>query len=220
MINFIKGIMIGIAMAAPVGPLALLCIRRSLTKGFRAGAATSFGIALADGFYALVAALGLSALSTFVLARREYLFIAGGVTLIALGVKALRNPPVFNENAHKIEQYTGPGIIATILQTMLITLTNPMTIVSFLAAFSALGLEGYQETTQAIYIALGVSIGSLIWFMLLSATVAHYRTRVTPTIYRFIHMISGSLLIVYGVVFLLDAAGGVIFKTYLSSHFF
>lgn len=205
-------------MAAPVGPLALLCIRRSLTKGFRAGTATSLGIAIADGFYALVAALGLSALSSFVLARREYLFIAGGITLIALGVKALKNPPVFKENAIKINQYTGKGLITTLLQTMIITFTNPMTIVSFLAAFSAFGFEGHQETSQAIFIALGVCIGSLIWFMFLTSTVAYFRTRVTPTIYRFINMISGSLLIVYGVLFLLDAAGGFFLKTYLFSH--
>lgn len=220
MVNFFKGIMIGIAMAAPVGPLALLCIRRSLSRGLPAGAMTSLGIALADGFYALVAALGLSAFSTFVLAHREYLFIAGGIALIIIGIKGLKNPPVLQENPLHISQLKGRGLLTILLQTIVITLTNPMTIVSFLAAFSAFGFGGFQNTSDAIRIAVGVCLGSLIWFLLLSSTVAYFRTRVTPTIYKFINTISGTLLIVYGALFLLDAAWAFVFKMHLSSRLF
>jgi len=218
MINFVKGLMIGIAMAAPVGPLALLCIRRSLSRGYIAGATTAVGIALADGFYALVAALGVSAVSLFVLARREFLFIAGGIALIIIGVTGLDAPPLVHER--DLPQLKGNGPITTLLQTMLITLTNPMTIISFLAAFSAVGFEGFQETDAAIVIALGVCAGSLIWFLLLSTIVAYFRSRVTPTIYRFINRTSGSLLIIYGVLLLLDATYSILFKSYLSSRFF
>lgn len=215
MINFIKGIIIGFAMAAPVGPLALLCIRQSLTKGLKAGAITAYGIALGDGFYALIAALGLSAFSSFVLAHREYLFVAGGIILIVLGIKGLIAPLPPQEKT--IEIPIKARGLTILLQTMIITLTNPMTILSFVAAFSAFEFERFYDTNEAIYVALGITLGSFFWFLLISATFAYFRTKVTPAIYRIINLISGSLLIVYGTLFLLDAAWAVLFKTYLSS---
>lgn len=210
MITFFKGMIIGIAMAAPVGPLALLCIRRSLTKGYIEGLATALGVALADGFYALIAALGLTAVSSFVLEKKEYLFMGGGILLIMLGARALRNPPSFN-----LGPLQRKGFLATLLQTSIITLTNPMTIVTFIAAFAAVGFEGQEhDLAQAITICLGVFTGSMIWFMLLSFTAAYLRTRVTPYMLWLINAISGSLLIIFGLLFLLDAAWELLAKVY------
>lgn len=218
MINFLKAIFIGIAMAAPVGPLALLCIRQSLSKGFGAGVATALGIAIADGFYALIAALGISAFSSFVFSYREYFFITGGLALILFGIAGLNASSVQEKNM-QIPRLKGQRL-TIFLHTMLITFTNPMTIFAFVAAFSAFEFEGVEEKAQAIYIALGISLGSFIWFLLMSSIVAYFRTRVTPTIYAFINKISGSLLIVYGILFLLDAGWTLFFKRYLSSKLF
>ncbi len=214
MINFFKGMIIGIAMAAPVGPLALLCIRRSLSKGPLEGGATALGVALVDGFYALVAALGLSAVSTFVLSKKEYLFIGGGLILILLGARALMHPPVLEEDTKELDQFKKMGFIKTLAQTMVLTLTNPMTLVTFIAAFSAVGFEEHQGGMQAILIATGVFTGSFLWFLALTGTVAYFRDKVTPFIYRTINSVSGVLLIVYGIVFLVDAAGELLYKAY------
>jgi threonine/homoserine/homoserine lactone efflux protein len=220
MINFLKGTFIGIAMAAPVGPLALLCIRQSLSRGFIAGTATALGIALGDGFYALIAALGLSAFSSFVLGHRQYFFIAGGLALIIFGIASLFSPEPLHEKTLKLPRSKGHGFISLLLQTMLLTLTNPMTIVSFIAAFSAVEFKGFEQTTQAICIALGIAVGSFFWFFLMSTIVAYFRTRVTPPIAAFIQRISGSLLIVYGILFLLYATWAILFQSHLSSKFF
>ncbi len=216
MINFFKGILIGIAMAAPVGPLALLCIRRSLTKGHIEGVATGLGVALADGFYALVAALGLSAISLFILERKEYLFMGGGIMLVLLGVRALKNPPSLSEDDLELEKLNPKGFMTTLLQTSLITLTNPMTIVTFIAAFSAVGFQGQQTPWQATTIALGVFCGSLVWFMMLALIVGYFRKKVTPFVYRMINTVSGALLIAYGIIFLGNAARELLIKAFRS----
>ncbi len=216
MINFFKGMLIGIAMAAPVGPLALLCIRRTLTKGPLAGLATALGVALADGFYALVAALGLSVVSIFVLSQREYFFMGGGIILILLGARALLHPPILDEARNVLEQFKRAGFIKTLLQTIALTLTNPMTIVTFIAAFGAVGFESHQTVGQAIVISLGVFSGSLLWFMGLSTIVALLRKKVTPLVYRTINTISGALLVAYGIIFLVDAAAELLYKVYTS----
>ena len=209
MINFIKGFIIGIIMAAPLGPLAVLVIKRSLTKGYKEGLATALGISLADGFYALIAALGLSAVSTFVLTRKEYLFMGGGLLLILLGVRALKKPPVLDAELIKEK-----GFIPTLLQTMILTLTNPMTIVTFIAAFTAAGFEGQEQVMQAVLICLGVFLGSISWFMVISVISASLRKRVTPYLLNLINTISGSLLILFGVAFLVDAAWELLQKVY------
>src|SRR5262245_45368799 len=92
--TFIKGFLIGVSMAAPVGPISILTIRRSLTRGPHAGLATALGVALADGFYAMVAAFGLTALSTLLISARYYLYLIGGGLLIYLGARTYNTPPL------------------------------------------------------------------------------------------------------------------------------
>ena len=209
MIHFIKGFIIGIIMAAPVGPLAVLVIKRSLTKGYKEGLATSVGIALADGFYALIAALGLTAVSSFVLAKKEYLFMGGGILLILLGIRALKTAPTLDTEVIKEK-----GFFPTLLQTSMLTLTNPMTIVTFIAAFAAAGFEGQQTVATAVLICLGVFMGSISWFMVMSIGAASLRKRITPYLLNLINTISGSLLVIFGLIFLADAAWELLVKVY------
>jgi len=210
MINFLKGMFIGLAMAAPVGPLAILCIRRSLAKGYAEGLATASGVALVDGFYALVAALGLTAISSFVLERREYLFMGGGLMLMMLGIRALKNPPQLKNDVVKHR-----GFFTTLIQTMLITLTNPMTIITFIAAFTAVGFEDLQaDISQAIIIAFGVFLGSMSWFMFISFSAAYFRKHLTPYMLWLLNTLSGIILLGFGLLFLIDAAYELLVKVY------
>lgn len=210
MINFLKGFIIGIIMAIPAGPLAILVLKRSLTKGYKEGLATALGVAIADGFYSLVAALGLTAVSGFVLGKKEYFFMGGGLLLILLGIGTLKRPPVVTSEVPQERDF-----LATLLQTMIITLTNPMTILMFIAAFAAAGFEGHEESlTQAVLICLGVFLGSMTWFAVISIISASLRRRVTPYLLNLINTISGSLLILFGVGFLIDAAWELLVKVY------
>jgi threonine/homoserine/homoserine lactone efflux protein len=210
MINFLKGFIIGIIMAIPAGPLAILVVKRSLTKGHKEGLATALGVAIADGLYSLVAALGLTAVSVFVLGKKEYFFMGGGILLILIGIGSLIKPPLVTTEAPQERNF-----FATLLQTMVITLTNPMTILMFIAAFTAAGFEGHEESlTQSVLICLGVFLGSMTWFAIISITSASLRRKVTPYLLNLINTISGSLLIIFGIIFLLDAAWELLVKVY------
>jgi threonine/homoserine/homoserine lactone efflux protein len=198
MLLFIKGFIIGISMAAPVGPISILTIRRSLTRGHHAGLATALGVACADGFYAAIAAFGLTTFSGFLINQEIILYGIGGLLLIYLGLEAWKTKPMVIETPLKKEDF-----LTTLLQTMLVTLTNPMTILIFLAAFAAIGFEGTQHTaSDALLICLGVFSGSGLWFISLSSIIAHFRTRVTPFIFMLINKISGALLMGFGTILL------------------
>ena len=207
MTNLFKGIFIGVTMAMPVGPLAVLCIRRSL-HGYTEGLATALGVALADGFYALIVSLGVGAMGSFVLARKEFIYVGCGVFLLFLGIKALKNPPALD---HEKLQRSGFGKV--LIQTMLVTLTNAMTLVTFIAAFAAFGFEGKQPVSQAFLISLGVFLGSFLWFGLLSIAVSFLRRRVTPYLFKMLNIVAGSLFIGFGLLFIARGFNDLIVKS-------
>lgn len=187
-------------MAAPIGPIAILTIRRSLAEGHYAGIATALGVALADGFYAAVAAFGLSAISTFLITQQKMLYCLGGLMLIYLGISAFRTVPGSLEKPLK-----STGFLKTLLQTTALTLTNPMTILTFIAAFAAFGLVGHQDFYEATLLCFGVFCGSGFWFVSLSLLIAHFRHRVTPYMFMLVNKISGALLVLIGIFFIISA---------------
>jgi len=205
MSTLLKGIILGIVMAVPVGPLSLLCIRRSLTYGALAGSATALGIALADGTYAIIAAFGLHSISDYILSYKYYFFLLGGAFLFFLGYRALMKPTLYVDAMRASEGLRQKGYFTTLLQTVALTLTNPMTLLTFIAAFSTIGIDENQSIVQAGLLSLGVFIGSLLWLMLLALAVAHYRTRVTPALYDLLQKISGALFLSYGALFCIQA---------------
>jgi threonine/homoserine/homoserine lactone efflux protein len=197
---FITGLIIGITMAAPIGPISLLAIRRSLTRGHHAGIATALGVALADGFYAIIAAFGITAISSFLLHNRGYLDLFGGTILLLLGLKAFKAEPITAAAAIKSR-----GFISTLIQTALLTLANPMTIITFVAAFAAVGFQGRHEWREGLMLSFGVFCGSALWFIGLSTLVSSFRTRITPTVLTIINKISGIFLMAFGAYFIYDA---------------
>lgn len=197
---FVKGLILGISMAAPIGPISILCMRRSLTQGYPAGIATALGVALADGLYGLVAALGLTAISSFLIDKKEFLYLFGGILLIFLGIKTLNAMPVASAKPIKRQ-----GLLTMLLQTIFLTFANPMTIALFIAALAALGFEGkHEDIGQAILVCSGVFFGSLAWFMMLSTIIVQFRSKVSPHILMLINKISGMFLVGFGSLFLLN----------------
>ncbi|MGH7682576.1 MAG: LysE family translocator, partial [Candidatus Eiseniibacteriota bacterium] len=131
----LRGIVIGFSIAAPVGPIGVLCIRRTLADGRAAGLATGLGAASADAIYGCLAAFGLTALTSALVGAQTWVRLIGGAFLIYLGAKTLLAKP-----GDRPAQATASGLVSAYASTFLLTLTNPMTILSFVAVFAALDL--------------------------------------------------------------------------------
>jgi len=191
----LKGLLIGLSIAAPVGPIGVLCIKRSLGHGMAAGLATGLGAATADGFYGAVAGFGLATISGFLMAQQTPLRLVGGVVLLWLGAASFRERP-----AKERQVKEGRSLLADYATTVFLTLTNPSTIISFAAVFASVGLaETAGSYGKAASFVAAVFTGSALWWVFLSAAVSLARARVTPGAVRWINRASGLVLIGFGV---------------------
>jgi threonine/homoserine/homoserine lactone efflux protein len=190
---FLKGAAIGLGIAAPVGPIGVLCIRRSLRGGAWAGFITGLGAATADAAYGCVAGFGLTAVSGFLVRRQLWLGLIGGAFLCYLGVRTLLD--------RKAEEEAPEGSVdlpSAFASTFLLTLSNPMTILSFAAVFAGFGLGATPDYRAAMALVLGVFLGSALWWCALSFAVGMLRSRVTPSFIHGVNRVSGCLLLVFG----------------------
>lgn len=196
-----KGLLLGFSIAAPVGPIGVLCFRRALEQGFWPAVAGGLGTAAADASYAAVAAFGITAISAQLLDFQRALAIVGGAALLWLGARAFRSRP-----ADRPAEASGRGLAAMFAATFLLTLANPSTILSFAAVFAGLGLVGAMSGGAAAgVLTLGVFAGSMLWWMLLAGTVSALRTRVPRTALVWVNRASGLLLSAFGVYVLASA---------------
>jgi threonine/homoserine/homoserine lactone efflux protein len=196
-----KGLVLGFSIAAPVGPIGVLCFRRALERGFWPAVAGGLGTATADAAYAAVAAFGITAVSTMLLDFQRALAIVGGVALLWLGARAFRARP-----ADRPAEAGGRGLAPMFAATFLLTLANPSTLLSFAAVFAGLGLIGAMSGgTAAVVLTLGVFAGSMLWWVLLSGTVSALRSRVPHQALVWVNRASGLLLGAFGVYVLAGA---------------
>ena len=184
---FIKGLAFGFILAATVGPMWVLCFRRTIASGAMAGFASGMGIAVADGLYGAVAAFGLTAVSGFLLGHAFWIGLVGSGFLIYLGVKALLARPA-EMNSEKPET---TGLVKAFLSTLGLTLTNPPTILAFAAIFAGLGLVSSADYVTAAWIVLGVFVGSAAWWIILAVAAGRLRGRLGPSLARAINVVSG-----------------------------
>ena len=189
----LKGLVLGFSIAAPVGPVGLLCIRRSLTSGRMAGFATGLGAATADACYGAVAGFGLTGITSFMVGERFWLTLLGGLFLCVLGVHIMRTRPDMST-----ADRGGPPVHSAYLSALIITLTNPMTILAFAGAFAGLGLAVARDYVAATALVGGVFVGSGIWWLLLSAFAARLRDRFDPRWLQRLNWVSGALLVAVG----------------------
>lgn len=196
----IKGLIIGFSIAAPVGPIGILCIQRTMAKGRIAGLATGMGAATADAIYGCIAGFGLSFISQFMIDQQMWLKLGGGLFLGYLGLKTILTRP--KENT--IESGSR-GLLSDYLTTFLLTLTNPMTILSFTAIFAGLGLAaGAGNYAAAITLVAGVFLGSAGWWLLLTSGVGLLWSNPGPSFHTWINRVSGAVLIIFAIVALVS----------------
>lgn len=188
----LKGMAIGLAIAAPVGPIGLLCIRRSLAQGRSAGLATGLGAATADAAYGAIAAFGLTAISAALIAQQFWLQLCGGLFLLYLGVRTAVATPVT-----ETRDAAPTGLLAAYSSTVVLTLTNPLTIMSFAAVFAGLGLKAGTGGGGGVGVVSGVFLGSALWWLLLSGGAALLRGRINPSGLRWLNRVSGAILLAF-----------------------
>lgn len=192
---FLKGIFIGFAMAVPVGPIGIMCIRKTLTEGRLRGLIIGLGAATADLLYGCVAAFGLTVISSTLESQRIWIRLVGGALLLFLGIRTFRARPT--DPKFRIHS---SGMFASYLYTVFLTLTNPLTIFAFIAVFAALGLGSGLGYFSASALVTGVFIGSCLWFLLLSSGVTLFRKKLDLVGLRWVNRIAGILIIISGVI--------------------
>lgn len=186
---FLKGCIIGFSIAAPVGPIGVLCIKRSLTEGRASGFVSRLGAATADVIYGSIAGFGLTVISTFLMSQQLWLRFIGGIFLCYLGIKTFIAKP-----SEQVAQAGGKGLF---------TVTNPMTIISFMAVFAGLGGGAAgKDYFSVASLMTGVFIGSALWWFTLSTVAGIFRSGCTSQRLRWINRISGTVITVFGLVIL------------------
>lgn len=191
---FAKGLLLGLSIAAPVGPMALLCLRTTLAHGFLPGLMGGLGVAAGDAFYATVAAFGLQAAAVVLTGQSLWLGVLGGLYLVWFGVTTARQP--LPTEAAGDSRRRG---LATFLTTFLLTLANPPTIMIFAAMFASLGLvEAQAGTGTALAVIAGVTLGSAGWWVLFATTVDRLRGRLQGPLFVWVNRVSGVALAGFG----------------------
>jgi threonine/homoserine/homoserine lactone efflux protein len=193
--NLARGFILGLSIAAVVGPIALLCLRRSLTAGFAIGFASGLGAATADATYAAIASFGVSAVASLLVEQRLWLRLAGGGALLLLGCRALRAK---TPTATVVAPFSSLQIAGAYSSTLGLTLTNPMTVLSFAAVFAGIG-RGSLDLVG------GVFVGSGVWWLMLAAAASRLRTSFTPPRVRLVNLASGTLICGFGLQTLISA---------------
>lgn len=191
--TFIRAFIIGISIAAPVGPIGVLCIRRTLANGKLAGFLSGMGAASADMVYGAIAAFGLTAITSLLVEHAIWLRIIGGGFLLYLGIKTFLEKP-----AGHAAQAEKSGKFGMFLSTFLLTITNPMTILAFAAIFAGTTLG--EKVNSPLVMVAGVFAGSAAWWLALSLGVGTMRGRLTNIHMTWINRISGGIIIAFGVI--------------------
>jgi threonine/homoserine/homoserine lactone efflux protein len=197
----LRGIAIGFSIAAPVGPIGVLCIRRSLAEGRLAGLVSGLGAATADAVYGSIAGFGLTVVTAFLIDQTISLRIIGGAFLLYLGVKTFFAQPVrFDEDpSYSMRKST---LRRDYLSTFFLTLTNPLTILSFAAIFAGLGI-GMDESSSYLsagVLVLGVFLGSAFWWLLLSWIASLFRNKLNSTTLTWVNRLSGGIIFIFGIL--------------------
>lgn len=191
---YIKGLIFGFSIAAPVGPIGILCIRRSITGGWQAGLLTGLGAATADAFYGCMAGFGLAGIAGLMVSQRAWIQLVGGLFLCYLGLRIF-----LSTTAKKPRAGLSHDAAMGYFSALLLTLTNPMTIFSFTAVFAGMGLGKLNTGHMAAgWLVAGVFSGSMAWWITLSSVSSHFNRRMNATAMRWINRLSGAVLTGFG----------------------
>ncbi|MEI2666008.1 LysE family translocator [Rossellomorea sp. LJF3] len=197
---FFKSVMIGVAIAAPVGPVGIVCIQRTLAYGRRTGFLSGLGAATADALYGLIAVMGLTVVSGFLMAHQFWIQVWGGTFLLLLGWKTFTSqPPALHARGPDT-----PSSVKGFLSVFLLTLTNPLTILAFIAIFGVFRVGGPDDFLTSLTVVSGVFSGSALWWGILAFVGGWISSRIGPGSLKIINRAAGIVLTIFSVLFLID----------------
>jgi threonine/homoserine/homoserine lactone efflux protein len=200
LVLFLKGVVVGLSMAVPVGPIGILCIRRTLLEGRLSGFVSALGLATADVVFGCIAGFWLTFISNFLISQQVWLRLVGGLFLCIVGVKVFLSKFVDREAPPR-----GKGLLGAYTSMFFLTLTYPMTVLIFLGIFAGLGIGNAKGNYLAIAaLVLGVFIGSILWWAILSSVIGAFRDRFRTQNWRWVNKISGILIAGFGLAVLLS----------------
>ena len=188
-----KGIVVGIVIALPVGPVGVLCVRRCLFEGARYGFVSGLGAATADAAFGAIAGFGLTFLRDWLLDNQDWFGLAGGVFLLIFGVKAL-----FLGHEREPEPLGGERLLGTFASTFALTIANPITILSFAVIFAKVGADAIAGMGDVSVLVGGVFLGSLLWWLGLSFGIASVRHMAGDIVMLWLNRVSGAILLSSG----------------------
>ena len=194
LIFFLKGLIIGFAMAVPIGPVGVLCIRKTLGEGYSRGLIIGLGAATVDSLFGAIAAFGLTFVSDLIASQQFWVRLVGGGLLLFLGIRTFRA-----KHKDPMLPFNTKGLLGSYISAFLLALTNPVTIFAFVAVFAAFGLGHKLSVVSASILVLGVFVGSCLWFLTLGSVAKFYRKKLDSGGLKWVNRIAGVLLIVSGV---------------------
>jgi threonine/homoserine/homoserine lactone efflux protein len=202
----VLGFIVGFPIAASPGPIFFLVVRRTLSRGWRSGLISGLGVATGDATYAALAAFGVTAVTSFLIAERHWIGLVGGIAIALIGVRTIvsnpppRAPTLPSPRRGGVLLATREGVVGSYASMVALTLSNPPTILSFAAVFAGLGIHVAAGWVTALALVIGVLLGSLTWWVVLTGVASRLRERLTPAVIRGIGMVSGVALLGFGVV--------------------
>ena len=196
----LKGAVIGFSLSAPIGPVGIMCIRRTLTHGHLRGFVSGLGAATADSVYAIVAAFGITLISNFIVQHEYSIRLIGGILLVLLGIRTLLVHPVEKDPQNGLN-----GHASAYVTMFLLTVTNPMTLFAFAVVFAGIGVgSAVGDTLTASFLVCGVFSGSAFWFLLVTTVVHIYKDKFKTRGLTVVNIIAGSFILLCGVVILVS----------------
>ncbi|HTY67505.1 MAG TPA: LysE family transporter [Alphaproteobacteria bacterium] len=204
----VKGLIAGFLIAAPVGPINVMCVRRTIVHGRLVGLISGLGAAAADTFFGAIAAFGLTFIHDFLMREKFWFGIGGAALLLVIGVRILLAKPP-QEKKDDDEEKDPASLLGDFTSTGFLTLTNPVTVLSFLAVFSAFGVQNEERSLADSWMLLvGVFLGSSVWWLLLTTTVALFRDKFNREGLRWANRIAGVVILAFAAVVLWKGATG------------
>ena len=195
----LKGMLVGIVIALPAGPVGVLCVRRTIFHGRLAGFISGLGAASADAVFGIIAAFGLTFVSDLLFRYQNWLRLGGALFLLYIGIRAFAADPLRGTQS----QRDPDGLIADYASAFALTITNPITILAFLAIFAGIGFSGPVATLgRAAILVLGVWLGSLLWWAGLAGSAGMLRLSFDRDHLIWINRGSGGILVICGVALL------------------
>jgi threonine/homoserine/homoserine lactone efflux protein len=198
----IKGLIVGFLASIPLGPVGVLCIQRTINKGRYSGLISGMGAATVDMFFALIAALGLTYIINFIEEKQFFIQLIGGGVLIFLGTKIFNTNPIKQIRKHRRKKNK---LIEDYLSVFFLTLSNPLAVFLFIAAFAGIGMVTSKDSSlKSSLIILGVFIGATLWWSILTFLIDFFRKHFRLKQLWWINKIAGVLIIVFGVAAMLS----------------